>query len=381
MAPHLEHPEPFRRALLVGLALTLFASTSPVWSQDRSRPPEFSEEITVSEVLLDVLVTDRDGGVVLGLKPDDFVVEEDGQRVPVRDLTFYSSSRFVGSAEGAREKGLSLDRIPVDRYFILFFHDQRLGAPRIVQAERQQLDAGRKAQDWVREEMLPTDWVAVASYDTQLKIHQDFTHDKGALLAALEDAPLGRHPRGAWASRVEREPRDDRPSLLAHVPTGKQLGKETRTIYDGLHLLAQAAGHTVGRKNLVLFSRGFGDLSPGGVYQPDPRYYDDMERALNDNNVAVYTLDLVPSDVDHTFASALGQLAEETGGRYYFNFVSFLTPLRQVAENNSGYYLLSYESRKPAGESGFQRVEVSLRNPSFEVRARKGYLYGEDAGR
>jgi VWFA-related protein len=362
--------------VLLVLAAAVLAPAAPLAAQQRAQPPEreFEGEVTVSEVLLDVLVTDKKGQVIIGLGPDDFVVRENGEEVPITGVTFYSNSRFVEPGDSAQAKGLEIDRVPVDRYFVLFFHDQRRDfAPRAFQTERQLLDAARKASEWVLNEMLPTDWVAVASYDVKLRLHQDFTHDKQALLSALDDAAVSKGGEN-WPSRIGE---GDGPSLARSLPQGKALSKETRTIYEALTLLAEAAGEVVGRKNLVLFSRGFGDVGPGGIYQPDPRYYGDMEQALNDNNVAVYSVDLTPSEVDHTMAAALNQLAAETGGRYYFNFTTFAIPLRRIADENSGYYLLSYESRRPAGESGFQKVEVKTTNPAFDVSARKGYAYGE----
>ena len=133
-----------------------------------------------------------------------------------------------------------------------------------------------------------------------------------------------------------------------------------------------------GRKNMILFTIGFGTINSFGQYIPDPRYYPDMQQALNDNNVAVYALDLVPTGTEHIMSSAMNQLALETGGRYYFNFTSFMTPLRQLAEDNNGYYLLAYESRNPKGESGYREVKVKTKNPDFKVRAREGYLFGEE---
>lgn len=362
------------RTVLVLVLFFAWAFGVPAVAQQAG---EFEGEIEVSEVLLDVLVTDGDGNVIVGLEPEDFIVTEDGEPMDVTGLTFYSNSRFVqGGASEAQAEDLRVDEVPVDRYFIFFLHDQRLDfAPRAAQTERQLLDAARKAKEWVREEMLPTDWVAVAGYDVKLRLYQDFTRDPQALVAALDDAAVSKGGEN-WPSRVQD---GDGPSLAAHLPQGKELRKKTKRIYDALELLADASGRVVGRKNLILFSRGFGDVNRFGAYQPDPRYYDDMEQALNDHNVAVYSVDLTPAGVEHTLSDALNQIAVETGGRYYFNFVSFRTPLTRIADENTGYYLLSYTSRHPADESGFQRVRVEARNPKFEVRsARKGYLYGSD---
>jgi len=372
------------RPLLIALAVSLLLvpatlAQAPQKTQDDAGAQEpaarFEEEVEVSEVLLDVLVTDNDGRVIVGLEPDDFVVEENGEPVEITDVTFYSNSVFMENLAPTSSEELDVSKVPVDRYFILFFHDQRRETNRIVQAQRQQLEAARKARRWVREEMLPTDWVAVVSYDAKLAVHEDFTHDKAALLRALEDAPVSKDTQGNWPSRIEET---DEPSLRVHLPKGKQLRKATRNIYEGLEVLGQAAGHIPARKNLLFFSRGFGEINDFGIYQPDPRYYYDMAEILNENNVAVYAIDTTPLEVSHSLENALNSVANDTGGRYYFNFTNFIAPLRQIAEENTGYYLLSYKATHPAGESGFQKVKVKTVNPRFKVRAREGYLYGEE---
>ena len=370
------HPLLTAFAVLLLLTTPLFAQKAQK-TEGTDRPAgEFEGRVEVSEVLLDVLVTDKDGRVIVGLEPEDFTVEENGEPVEITDVTFYSNSVFQENLAATSAEELNVDQIPVDRYFILFFHDQRLETNRIVQANRQQLEAARKARRWVREEMLPTDWVAVVSYDVKLNIHEDFTHDKKALLRALEDAPISKDRKGGnWPSRIDET---EGPALRPHLPRGKQLGKETRNIYQGLEVLARAAGHVPARKNLLLFSRGFGEINEFGIYQPDPRYYYDMAEVLNENNVAVYAIDMTPPEVSHSLENALNTVANDTGGTYYFNFNNFINPLRQVADENTGYYLLSYKATHPAGESGFQKVKVKTSNPSFKVRAREGYLYGEE---
>jgi len=70
-------------------------------------------------------------------------------------------------------------------------------------------------------------------------------------------------------------------------------------------------------------------------------------------------------------------MADDTGGRYFFNVTNFSTPLDQISKENNGYYLLSYQSEQPAGKSGFQNVTVTTTNPEFRVKARQGYSYGK----
>ena len=78
-----------------------------------------------------------------------------------------------------------------------------------------------------------------------------------------------------------------------------------------------------------------------------------------------------------TLENGLSLLSADTGGRYFFNFANFETPLRQVIEENNGYYLLSYSASNPAGESGYRKVKVSTANPNFVVKGREGYAFGK----
>ncbi len=360
-------------ALAVALAGAAVASGQDARDQER---PEFGERIEVEEVLLDVLVTDARGNPVVGLAPDDFVVEEDGEPVTLTGATFYSSSELIGGTEGVAAaiaaRGAAIDTVPRDRYFILLFEDQRKNQGGSIDLLSQQLRAAREARRWLAEALAPADWVAVVSYDFKLKLHQDFSRDRAALSAAIDAAAAGKEG-GNWPSRRGD---GEEPSLAAHLPSGDELRDRTTRIYSALEEVAEAAGHVPGRKNLLLFSIGLGETDRFGVYREESRYWKPMVRALNDNNVAVYTLDLTPVDVRHTLEGSLGSLANETGGRYFFNAVSYGAPLAEIAQENSGYYLLSYRAEHPAGESGFQDVTVRVKDPTLKVRARDGYAFG-----
>lgn len=364
---------------ILTLALLVAALPGSLRAQDEAQPPqgEFGEELEVSEVLLDVLVTDQQGNVIIGLGPDDFVVEEGGEPVDVTGVSFYSNRRLAGPAPAALEGKLEIETLPEDRYFILLFEDQRQREASAVGLVRQQLDAARFAKQWVERELLPNDWVAVASYDFKLKLQTDFTRDGKTITKAIDAAMKGKDTGNTWPSRTEGAAESAGPSLADDIPAGDALRKESLRIYDAISLLADASGEIRGRKNLLFFTTGFGQINNVGQYLEDPRYYPPMMQALNDNNVAAYMIDLTPNTVEHTMSDAMNQLAEETGGEYYFNFTNFRTPLTQIAEENNGYYLLSYQSRHPRGESGYQKVRVRTENPQFQVKAREGYVYGE----
>jgi VWFA-related protein len=359
---------------LAGLCALVLAARAQQAQAPQPQPQErFGERVEVREVLIDALVTDARGNVIVGLDKGDFEVRENGKPVNLTGVTFYSNRRLLEGSSVVAKKGIRIDQIPEDRYFILFFQDQKANALDAPQLLQQQIEAGRRARSWVAKDLLPNDWVAVASYDYKLKIHQDFTHGREDLQRAIDDAVQGKDTENNWPSRISSQ---GNPSLIAGLPRGNELRDRTATIYDGIRLLAEAAGKITGRKNLMLFTNGFGRIETFGQYVPDPRYYPPMVKALNNNNVAVYAIDLVPIGTQHTLSDAMNQLASDTGGRYYYDVVNFETPLQQAAKENSGYYLLSYRAEHPAGQSGFQPVQVRTTNPELKVRARKGYYYG-----
>jgi VWFA-related protein len=340
-------------------------------------PPQgqFQGKVNVNEVLLDVLVTDARGNVIVGLDKNDFVVRENGKPVDLTGVAFYSNRRLLESSPALAKQGVSVDQGTEDRYFILFFEDQKDTAQEAPQLISQQLEAAKRARGWVDGEMLPNDWVAVVSYDTRLKVQQDFTHDRKALVAAIGDAMKARDPEGNYPSRIDA---GKGPSLLAGLPKGRELANRTPKIYNALQELARAAGNIRARKNLLLFTYGLpSNETPFGQFVPDKRYFLPTVDALNANNVAVYSLDLTPPAVQHTLSDSLQKMSDDTGGRYFFNVTNFATPLDQISRENNGYYLLSYQSEQPAGKSGFQNVTVPTTNPEFRVKARKGYEYGK----
>jgi VWFA-related protein len=357
-------------------ALALVALVGLGNAAQAQEPQEpFKGEVTVNEVLLDVLVTDARGNVIVGLGKEDFVVTEKGRPVELTGVTFYSNRRLLESTPALAKEGVSTEQVPEDRYFILLFDDQKDVAAEAPRLLSQQMEAARRAREWVQSELLRNDWVAVVSYDTRLKVQQDFTNDRKALAEAISDAVKGKDREGNYPSRIDPT---KGPSLQAGLPTGDALREETPTVYEALQVLAEAAGDIRGRKNLLLFTSGLPGRPDafGQQFLPDPRYFEPTVRALNGNNVAVYALDLTPADTEHSLSDILNRVANDTGGRYYFNFTNFATPLGQLAKENNGYYLLSYSSEQPAGESGFQAVEVKTANPEFRVRARRGYEYG-----
>ena len=356
-------------ATILATSALLFARTATAQETAPTPQPEttFSEQVEVTEVLLDAVVTDGDGNVIVGLGPSDFKVEEDGKPVTLTDVRFYSSRAQLDYA------GRPLNPAEAQRLFILFFHDQRQMNTDVPGVLARSLDASRRAKDWVRT-LGPQDYVAVASWEHSLIVEQDFTRDRKEMQRAIDEAVTGADSRGNWPSRL---PAGEGPSLLKNLPKGNAVRDATPTIYEALQVLAKASQNVVGRKNLVLFSSGFGDVNNFGQFQPDVRYDQPTAQILNDSNVAVYAVDVLDPNTESPLSSSLSLLSTETGGRYFQHVVNFVTPLGEIASETTGYYLLAYRATHPRGRSGYQEVKVSVSNPGLRVKAREGYRYGD----
>ncbi len=338
----------------------------------------FGEELDVVEVLLQLEVTDRDGHPILGLQPEDFEITEDGEPVEVTSVAYESYRPFGGDPaelERLRAQGIDVEAEAQRRYFIVFFHDIRKTDRETRGVLSQQMRAAQGAKEWVREELGPDDFVAVLRYDFSLKLYLDFSNDRRTVVDAIDRAVQRKDPGRIWPSRIKA----DGPSLARHMPLGEAIVDATPTTYDALQVIGRAAAEVPGRKRLLFFSIGTG--LGGGEMPLWGGNGDDapLVATLNGADIAVYTMDLTPPRANHMLAPVLHELAADTGGRYYHHIDHFHKPLRRVTQQLHGYYLVSFRSRQPAGQRGYQRVKVEMADPGLDVQGRQGYFYGPDA--
>ncbi|HEX7833337.1 MAG TPA: VWA domain-containing protein [Thermoanaerobaculia bacterium] len=340
---------------LLALALPTFAQQKP-----------FQEQIDVNAVLLDVIVTDSKGNQILGLGKDDFIVKEDGVAQPVESVDYFTNRRLLDQRE--EDAPFKVERVREDRYFIFFFDKPQNPSFLFDELNR----ARQAAINFVKEEMQPTDYVAIAGHDVRLKIYTDFTNDKKQLEKGLQEAMR-------FGKGVTTASKSEGPSILRNLSTSAMIN-DTGSVYEGLQLLAESLKPIRARKSVVLFSPGIVDrresVRNNMVVNRTP-IFDDALEALNAANVAVYTVQLQDDpQLTPAIHERLSELASATGGRYFQFNTSFEPAVERIEKANSGYYLVTYSSKKPKGEKGYQKVDVKLRNPEFKIVARGGYQYG-----
>ena len=66
-------------------------------------------------------------------------------------------------------------------------------------------------------------------------------------------------------------------------------------------------------------------------------------------------------------------LADNTDGRAIVNRNDLATGMKQIMRDASGYYLLGYTSTATPTDGKYNTIDVKVKRPGVEVRARKGY--------
>jgi len=246
-----------------------------------------------------------------------------------------------------------------EHYFILLFDFPAGGQHQID-------ELNTAVNTWIAGKLLPGDGVAVASYyGCELQVQQDFTRDRDALAAAIADAVRGR-------SHIGRVPEDSAVSLLSRLPQGDVLARRTASFYGVLQVLAEAAEGAPGRKNLLVFSKGFGRShlfegesasGPAGSpiqekYLADRSLYDPTLQALREARVNLYPVDLA-TDYRETYplAGVMCQLAAATGGRYFYPVTNVSGLLDRVTEDESADLPVDRSERIAGARTAPVRVE------------------------
>jgi VWFA-related protein len=324
----------------------------------------FEDQLEVTEVLVAAVVTDRSGAPVEGLPRE------------VLSAVFQASgARETGPLEEESAETPSSLAIPLEspaaRYFMVLIQDLRRGDRETLGVQSQQVRAVQGLRKWVEEELGEGDFVAVLGFDSSLRVHQDLTTNRDAILAALDRLVTRRPPERSVASGEEPV------SLLDGLaPDDRSLRDATPNLDAALRWVGRAAASVPGRKHLLLFSIGLG-LKKGGQTTLDRKGQASTTQVLNDGDVSLDVFDLTPARAEHSLRGRLVEAAEATGGRYFQHLESFHKPLRELSLGLGGYYLLSYRTALPRRGTGYRRLEVGVVIPGYQVSARRGYVFGE----
>jgi VWFA-related protein len=331
-------------------------------AQPLDRRGAVQEEVVVGRVVIDANVIGPDGNPIPELTTQNFRVKIDGRPVILESAEWLpaekpetDASALVG-IEGEEAERFRQDA-PPGRLVVMFFqHDpsqiSRLqGLMRMAQQARQFLDT-----------LLPTDRVAVASFDSQLKLRQDFTSDRAKIVPAITAAIRTSAP-------PEPDP-ESRPSIGRYLD--RAAATKAGTPDRAIEVLARALEPIPGGKTMVYFGWGLGSTI-GGVTGPvasETKDYTEMIYALARARIQIFTLDVADADY-HSFEDYLKQVAQMTGGKYEKTNVFPALAMDLVRRAISGHYVLV--DVKPRGTRGDHSIDVELVGVKGFVYARQYY--------
>ena len=408
----------FVLAVAAGPGSRAVTASSPAQAQARAQAPAQAARQAprttfksgLDLVVVNVVVRDKNGALVRGLTRDDFVVMEDGKPQTVSSFDFeeienatlpsMETTTVLGAiaqpAAPAAAAASEAARPTVDmkdRRLIVLFYD--LGSMQPEEVTR----AVQSGRDYIEKKMAPADILAVVSLTTALAVDQDFTADRETLLAALNR--LSPVEGSAAAAGADAEIAPDTGNAFVADDTEFNVFSTDRRL-DALRAVADVLAGIEQKKSVVYFSGGV--TQSGMDNQAAVRTL--VDRAVR-ANVSIYAADTrglaaLPAGGDASTASVRGTgafsgrsmssqresfsaaqdtletIAEDTGGKAFFDVNEFAEVFDKVVEDTSSYYLLGYTSTNPTRDGRFRRIRVTLKQPGLKVESRSGYYAPRD---
>lgn len=360
----------------------------------------------VDSVSVDVTVTDRNGRPVTDLTAADFEITEAGDAQSVTSFRLVQTGNGIDDPAAAREiLSLADERTEAarieNRLFVLFLDDYHVRRGNSMRV-RQQLS------DFLRQ-LTRNDLVAII---TPLSGVSAMTFSRNHLVTSTTVMGF----EGRKYDYTPIHPIEFRYQTLP--PEQLEQMRNSLTI-TALESLSEYLGTLrEGRKSVIYVSEGMSGSLPSGVrttgswagsapinrgesqMQQTMDFFEnssllaDLEsrvfRAATRNNVAIYTLDprglaVFESGVDEDVSAEtdrrilqestdlLRVIAEETDGRPIVGRNDPIPALRQMVQDSSAYYLLSYTSTRAPRDGRFHEIRVRVKRRDVQVRARKGY--------
>lgn len=290
--------------------------------------PDYSIRVEVPEVDLDVLVTTKDGQTIPGLRKDNFKIFEDG--APQTIATFNQT------------------QAPITAVLLVEFASTNYSF--MVDA----LNASYAFASTLKKD----DWVSVISYDMKPYILADFTQDKRAVMAALNQLRIPGFSEtnlfDATFDTLDRLDRVEGKKYIILVTTGVDTFSKIN--------LDQILKKIKSTKDVTIYPISVGFAA---------RQYCEVHGCRTRGIIPVGNMDYLQADNEmRTFASL-------TGGRAYFPRFQGELPetFNQVGSDIRNQYSITYHPTNAKLDGTYRKLKVELKAPDgspLKVRDQKG---------
>jgi Ca-activated chloride channel homolog len=328
-------------ALALFVALSVFVGPSPVAQE--SGPPRIN--VTVDLVQLNVAVTDNKGKYITGLRPQDFIIAEDG--IP-EDIATYGEGNVSARALPGKTPS---------------------GAGSLDASAGQQSDPGASLSASELSSLVEGANVFVL-FDTSNYMYRGFVFAQDAI------ADFVRSLEGADKVAFYSYSRDlSRASLLTsdrsqvlHAARTTVAGDDA-ALYNCLLLTVQDAAHFTGRKVIVVFSNG-----PDNYSMVPP---EDVAELAQSTGTTIYMVSTQDAHLEPISNAVFQRMTAATGGKVYFakNWKDEQNAFASIRDDLAHLYSLSYYP-KPNPNRGWRTITVRLasdQHKRYHIRTRDGY--------
>jgi VWFA-related protein len=427
-------PWPKYTRLLYAILICFLLPVCGVLAQQQSPTPQSQSDdvvrINTDLVQTDVMVFDKSGRFVDGLKPEQFELSVDGKSQPISLFDRVVAGSASEEAQLAAARGTSR---PVEeknqasvglpdrgRTVIFFIDDLHLAADSLRRTQKTLLH-------FINDEMGQNDQAAIASTSGQVGFLQQLTDNKTVLRVAVQRLKLqpqsildGQQPPMSEYLALAISARGDQDVLNYFMEPlikegmtpqaaetlvksrAQQIGEQahavTRNTFLSLESLANTISRTPGRKLVFFISDGFMlNTNETDIFEKLGR----LTNAAARNSVVIYTMDARGLSVDSTFDAstqvavdpsgrlsravmgeisasqeALRTLAADTGGRALLNTNALDASISRTLKETSIYYIIAWrpEIAQQKNEK-LRQIEVKIKDhPDLTVQVKRGFL-------
>lgn len=353
-------------------------------SRSQSKPPQtkpspesIQHEVTVSLKLIQVHVLGPNGKPANDLERSDFVVFDNGRPQTITAFERHSIAPTEMKTE-LRETKLPPSRDAsalLNRKFIFlidFNSNSVEGINKSIKAAREFLDTKTQSGDEIA--------IFSSSWMRGLVLHEYFTADINKIRTTLSkvlDTPVVTEGWDSYAaighSLMGTEAMDFRVRIGASLEARSAAQRLSKELIE----LSKALRHIPGKKNIILFSRGFGRSvqTPGSLAERD---FKAMGKALASSDSPVFAVDSTTGFSDKASKSllpeySLQRLSEMTGGKFFFEIDRPGEIAEGIQSVTGNYYVLGY-SIAAAWDGKFHNVKVEVKRKGCKAYAQQGYF-------
>src|SRR6266702_1753017 len=360
------------------------ASTAPAspgqTDGTQERRPTYTLSVSSQLVTVDVVVNDKKGQPVRGLKRDDFTIYEDNVPQPIVSFEAPEPKRATGHGPMDIHSTAELDRLEPDAPVTIVVLDELTTKCEDQYFARYSLEKYLSKQG----ETLDQPMMLMARSLDHTQVLRDYTTSKKDVLGALNRHFVGNDWRAANSSWSEEQ-------ILAEFASLIEIAKATQ-------------GHP-GHKNLIWIGRGFPavprDVAPGKEDSLGTAIAQ-CTNLLRDARVTLYLIDPAgvatptatlgatsdptgdptgPVTLDDPFGDQVGfeMMATATGGQSLHGRNDVDRLIGTTVSDGQIFYSLAY---KPASSitadkpKEFRRIRVALKDSALVAITREGYYLG-----